>query len=55
MVKGNHQALKEQVERPFQRSASTDHNTQIDCGHGRIETRICDIITDFNFSDDKEQ
>ena len=55
MVKGNQQNLKEQVEKLFDKTKIDDSNIQIDSGHGRVETRTCDIITDLRFLDDKEK
>lgn len=52
-VKGNQQALLEEVENVFKitRVDSIDH--QNDFGHGRIESRICSVITDLTFLDEK--
>jgi predicted transposase YbfD/YdcC len=54
MVKGNQKELKTQVEKMFNIGKVSDSYTQIDSGHGRIETRKCDIICDLTFMDDKE-
>ncbi len=55
MVKGNQQNLKEQVTKLFDTAKIANTDTIIDSGHGRIETRTCDIITDLKFLDDKEK
>lgn len=55
MVKGNQQNLKSQVEKLFDKTKPDDSNTQVDSGHGRIETRTCDVITDLKFLDDKDR
>lgn len=55
MVKGNQQGLKEQVEKLFQKGEIDETYTDVDSGHGRIETRICDVITNLKFLDDKSQ
>ena len=55
MVKGNQQGLKDQLEKLFQKGEISDSNTNVDSGHGRIETRTCEVITDLNFLDDKSQ
>lgn len=54
MLKGNQQSLKEQVEKLFQRGTASNIDTHVDSGHGRVETRICEVITDLSFLDDKE-
>lgn len=54
MVKGNQQNLKDQVEKLFKINTIADTNTHIDSGHGRIETRTCNVITDLCFFDDKD-
>jgi len=55
MVKGNHPQLREQVEKLFKRGSIASSNTQVDSGHGRVETRTCEVISDLCFLDDKEQ
>lgn len=53
-VKGNQQELLDQITGRFnkQRPCSTDVTTEK--GHGRIETRQCDVITQLDFIDDRE-
>jgi len=55
MVKDNQKELKQQVEKMFIRGAITDTNKQIDAGHGRVENRVCDVIDELCFMDEKEQ
>ena len=55
MVKGNQQELKEQVEKLFEITEVSDSDTNIDSGHGRVETRKCDVITDLRFFDDRNE
>ena len=55
MVKDNQKELKQQVKKMFQISEISDTHTQVDAGHGRVETRKCDIISDLNFMDDKQE
>ncbi len=55
MVKNNQPELKRQVEKLFKRGGSVQTDKQIDAGHGRVETRICDVIDDLRFMDDMEQ
>jgi predicted transposase YbfD/YdcC len=55
MVKDNQKELKQQVRKIFQISEVSDTHTQVDAGHGRVETRKCDVISNLNFMDDKEQ
>lgn len=54
MVKDNQKELKEQVKKMFERNSITDTNTQVDAGHGRVETRVCDVVDDLTFMDNKE-
>jgi len=55
MVKDNQKELKQQVEKMFIRGAIKDTNKQIDAGHGRVENRVCDVIDELCFMDEKEQ
>jgi len=52
-VKGNQQALLEEVENVFEitKIDSTDHSR--DFGHGRIEQRTCKVINDLSFLDER--
>ena len=53
-LKGNQGSLKEEVEHIFTRQSPNSENTTIEKGHGRIETRKCEVITDLTFLDEKE-
>lgn len=55
MVKGNQQGLQEQVKKLFDKGSFSDQNTEIESGHGRVETRTCHVITDLTFLDGKEE
>ena len=56
MVKDNQQELKEQVEKLFEHyKESCDEDQTIDSGHGRVESRKCEMIGDLRFLDDKDQ
>jgi predicted transposase YbfD/YdcC len=48
MVKDNQKELKEQIEKTFNVTAISSTDTSVDAGHGRVETRKCDIITDLD-------
>ncbi len=54
MVKGNQKELQEQIKKLFEIGIVSSSDTHIDSGHGRVETRSCDIITDLKFLDVKE-
>ena len=47
-VKLNQKQLYEDIEDEFRFSDTIKSDTNIDTGHGRIETRTCNIITEFN-------
>ena len=51
-VKDNQPELSEQVEKLFTMQKVENMNKHVDCGHGRVETRICSVIDDFRFFDD---
>lgn len=53
-LKGNQEAIKEQVESLFERQTPEFSDTNVDKGHGRIETRKCEVITNLKFLDEKE-
>lgn len=55
MVKDNQKELKQQVEKMFSRGNPTKTNKQFDTGHGRVETRTCNVIDDLLFMDEKDQ
>ncbi len=54
-VKGNQKGLLQQVESRFnhQKPVSTDET--VEKGHGRIETRKCETITNLEYLDDREK
>ncbi len=54
MVKDNQKALREQVEHLFTITAGV-RDTQYDVGHGRVETRVCEVIDDLRFLDTSEE
>jgi predicted transposase YbfD/YdcC len=51
-VKDNQQELLAQIEKLFTIQKIENMNKDVDCGHGRVETRICSVIDDFKFFDD---
>ena len=54
-VKANQPNLLELIEDEFRFSKQAITDTDIDLGHGRIETRICSVITDFQFIEDNNE
>ena len=48
-VKGNQETLLEEIKDEFKFSKSIETETDIDLGHGRIETRKCSVISNFKF------
>ena len=48
-VKENQKQLLEEIEDEFRFAEEIETDTNIDTGHGRIETRKCSVITDFSF------
>jgi predicted transposase YbfD/YdcC len=48
-VKGNQETLLEEIKDEFRFSKSIETETDIDLGHGRIETRKCSVIANFKF------
>lgn len=55
MVKDNQKDLNEQVEKIFELYIDKNSDETIDSGHGRVETRKCEMIDDLRFLDDSEQ
>lgn len=53
-VKDNQKELSAQIEKLFIIQKIENMNKQVDCGHGRVETRICSVIDNFTFFDDHE-
>lgn len=54
-VKDNQKQLFQDIKDEFQFGKSLLINEDIDFGHGRIETRICSVISDFQFIDNSNQ
>jgi predicted transposase YbfD/YdcC len=54
-LKGNQGSLNEEVGHLFSRQKPDSENTTIEKGHGRIETRNCQVINNLAFLDDKDQ
>jgi len=54
MVKDNQEGLRQQVEKVFSISLPSSSHSHIDTGHGRMEKRVCDVIGDLRFLDDRE-
>ena len=54
-LKGNQAAIKEEVESLFKNQSSDSTNEEVCKGHGRIETRKCEVITNLKFLDEKEK
>jgi predicted transposase YbfD/YdcC len=48
-VKGNQKQLHQNIQDEFRFSKTIESSTDLDLGHGRIETRICSVVTDFKF------
>jgi predicted transposase YbfD/YdcC len=48
-VKGNQKQLHQNIQDEFRSSKTIESSTDLDLGHGRIETRICSVVTDFKF------
>lgn len=53
-VKGNQAQLLEAVEDEFKFAKQLDSSIDQDIGHGRIETRTCSVITDFQFIENQD-
>lgn len=51
-VKGNQNYLYKNVINQFKNQTIADNNESLEKNKGRIETRICDVITDLTFLDD---
>jgi len=54
-VKGNQKKLLNNLKDSFAVKTPVDVDLQEDCGHGRVETRKCSVITDLEFLDDPEK
>jgi predicted transposase YbfD/YdcC len=53
-VKGNQKQLLEEVVDEFSFSKDIEVDTDIDMGHGRIETRKCSVISNFSFIENQD-
>lgn len=53
-VKGNQKALLEEIESRFNHQRPSDIDETIDKGHGRIEIRKCETITDLSYLNGSE-
>jgi len=51
-VKGNQKGLLEQIEKVFKKTEPESTHDWNDLGHGRLEQRQCDVITNLDFLDD---
>ena len=51
-LKGNQEELFEEVKHAFKIMPINEINEQIDNGHGRVEKRICEVVTDLRFIDE---
>jgi len=54
-VKENQPQLLEEIKDEFRFSRDIETDTDIDFGHGRIETRTCSVISDFQFIEDDKK
>lgn len=54
-VKENQKELKEQIEKLYSLNTPKNIDIKTDCGHGRIETRTCEVVTDLTFLDGKDK
>lgn len=54
-TKGNQKELKTQVLKTFAQIKPVSVDTSVDAGHGRVETRTCEVIDKLNFFDEKER
>lgn len=54
-VKGNQPQLLEAIEDEFRFAKQLEIDKNEDIGHGRIETRNCSVITDFQFIENKSE
>jgi predicted transposase YbfD/YdcC len=53
-LKSNQKYLKENVENIFKVQQPVSEHTAIEKGHGRIETRKCEVINDLKFLDEQQ-
>jgi hypothetical protein len=55
VLKGNQGNLVEQVEDSFRFLPVDAFDEESDCGHGRVETRRCSVISDLSLIESKEE
>jgi predicted transposase YbfD/YdcC len=51
-VKGNQQALEEEIKTAFNKTTPSSTHSDIDKGHGRIEKRTCTVVDNLMFVDE---
>ena len=54
-IKENQKQLYQDIEDEFKFSKATKTHTQQDLGHGRIETRKCSLIKNFEFIENQDR
>lgn len=54
MVKNNQKNLMTQIKQAFETMKCQDANLQDDCGHGRVESRECSVISDLSTIDKRD-
>lgn len=54
-VKGNQGNLREQIQDSFRFLPAVSVSEDVDCGHGRIETRRCSVIDDLSLIENREE
>ena len=53
MVKDNQKSLRQQIEKVFTLEKPSHSHSRTDMGHGRVEKRGCDVISELRFLDDR--
>lgn len=54
-AKGNQKELKAQILKAFDQIKPISIDTSVDAGHGRVETRTCEVIDNLGFFDEKDR
>lgn len=54
-VKGNQETLQTEISNSFDKKVIASKNELLDAGHGRVETRICEVISDLELLNTKEK
>ena len=54
-VKGNQKELEQNIEDSFRFLKAEQIHEDLDAGHGRVETRKCSVITNFEYLENKEK